>query len=73
MGIVMMREWEEGHLFHFRLFIRGTDKTKKEQKDTLPLEVFLSSINIIHSTEKDVCSMQCFRRFCQRVMWQVMW
>ena len=69
----MMPECEDGNLFHFRLFIRGTDKTKKEQKDTLPLEVILSTINIIHSTEKDVCSMQCFRRFCQRVMWQVMW
>ena len=69
----MMRGWEEGHLFHFRLFIRVTDKTKKGQKEALPLEVFFSSINIIHTTEKDVCSMQCFRRFCQRVMWQVMW
>ena len=47
----MMREWEDGNLFHFRLFIRGTDKTKKDQKEALPLEVFLSSINIIHSTE----------------------
>ena len=51
----MMREWEEGHLFHFRLFIRGTDKTKKDQKEALPLEVFLSSIKIIHSTDREGC------------------